>query len=144
MAVNLGTRGPEDARNLVEYCNGTMPTQYAEMRRKNGFEEPFAIKYWCLGNEMDGHWQICHKTAAEYGRIALEAGKLMKMIDPDIKLVLCGSSNYNMSTFGDWEWTVLNEAYSVVDYISLHQYYSRSEFKSTEDFLAELLTWTHL
>ncbi|NLL16708.1 MAG: alpha-N-arabinofuranosidase [Clostridiales bacterium] len=135
MAVNLGTRGPEDARNLVEYCNGNIKTQYAEMRRKNGFDEPFSIKYWCLGNEMDGHWQICHKTASEYGRVALEAGKLMKMIDPNIELVICGSSNYNMDTFGTWEWTVLNEAYSVVDYISLHQYYSRSDCKSTEDFL---------
>lgn len=123
MAVNLGTRGADDARNLVEYCNSGTDTYYAEMRRKNGFEKPFGIKTWCLGNEMDGDWQICHKTAYEYGRIACETAKLMKWTDPSIELVACGSSNINMPTFGEWERTVLRECYEHIDYISLHNYY---------------------
>ena len=134
MAVNLGTRGPADAQNLVEYCNSETDTHYANMRRKNGFEKPFGIKTWCLGNEMDGHWQICHKTAEEYGRVAKEAAKLMKWVDPDIELVACGSSGYNMNTFGSWEYTVLDHVYDDVDYISLHQYYGNHS-GNTADFL---------
>ncbi len=123
MAVNLGTRGPEEARNLLEYCNGTLDTHYANLRRRNGFQEPFDIRVWCLGNEMDGPWQICSKTAEEYGRVAAETAKLMKWTDPSIELVACGSSNYDMLTFGDWELTVLDHTYDYVDYLSLHQYY---------------------
>lgn len=123
MAVNLGTRGADEARNLVEYCNSGTDTYYAEMRRRNGFEKPFGIKTWCLGNEMDGDWQICHKTAYEYGRIACETAKLMKWTDPSIELVACGSAHINMPTFGEWERTVLRECYDHVDYISLHNYY---------------------
>ncbi len=123
MAVNLGTRGADDARNLVEYCNGEADTYYAEMRRKNGFDNPFGIKTWCLGNEMDGDWQICHKTPYEYGRTACETAKLMKWTDSSIELVACGSSHINMPTFGEWERTVLRECYEYVDYISLHNYY---------------------
>ncbi len=136
MAVNLGTRGPEEARSLVEYCNSSTDTHFANMRRKNGFEEPFAIKTWCLGNEMDGPWQMGHKTAEEYGRTALEAGKLMKWVDPSIELVACGSSSYTMPTFGQWEWTVLNHTYDIVDYISLHTYYGNPS-GDTKDYLAK-------
>lgn len=135
MAVNLGTRGPQDAQNLVEYCNLDSGTHYADMRRENGFEKPFGIKTWCLGNEMDGPWQICHKTADEYGRIAEETAKLMKIVDPDIELVACGSSSYDMNTFGQWELTVLDHTYDYVDYISLHQYYGNYK-DNTPDFLA--------
>ena len=124
MAVNLGTRGADDARNCVEYCNATTDTHYANMRRANGFEEPFGIKVWCLGNEMDGPWQICHKTAEEYGRLAAETAKVMKWVDPSIELVACGSSKLEMPTFGDWELTVLDHTYDYVDYLSLHQYYN--------------------
>lgn len=127
MAVNLGTRGPDEARQCVEYCNSVTDTEYANMRRRNGFEKPFGIKVWCLGNEMDGPWQICHKTAEEYGRIALEAAKLMKRTDPSIELVACGSSNDRMPTFGDWELTVLDHAYDMIDYISMHEYYRNFE-----------------
>ncbi len=134
MAVNLGTKGPEEARNLVEYCNSDTNTYYANMRKENGFEKPFGIKTWCLGNEMDGPWQIGHKTADEYGRIASETAKLMKWVDPSIELVLCGSSNLDMPTFGDWELTVLDHAYDNVDYISLHQYYGNRN-NNTSDFL---------
>lgn len=123
MAVNLGTRGPEDARNLVEYCNCDTDTYYANMRKQNGFEKPFAIKTWCLGNEMDGPWQIGAKTPMEYARIACESAKLMKWTDPNIELVACGSSGPGMATFGEWERVVLREAYEYIDYVSLHNYY---------------------
>jgi len=126
MAVNLGTRGPEEARNCLEYCNGTLDTHYANLRRKNGIAEPFGIKTWCLGNEMDGPWQICRKTAEEYGRIAAETAKVMKWTDPSIELVACGSSNHEMPSFGDWELTVLEHTYDYVDYLSLHQYYGNA------------------
>jgi len=134
MAVNLGTRGPEEARNILEYCNGTLDTHYANLRRKNGFTAPFGIKVWCLGNEMDGPWQICSKTAQEYARVATETAKLMKTVDPSIELVACGSSNYEMPSFGDWELTVLDHAYEYVDYLSLHQYYGNP----TEDTMEYL------
>ncbi len=136
MAVNLGTRGAEDAKNLVEYCNATTDTYYANMRKQNGFEEPFAIKTWCLGNEMDGPWQIGFKTAEEYGKLACETGKLMKLVDPNIELVACGSSSYDMPTFGDWELTVLDRAYDQIDYISLHQYYGNPT-NDTKDYLGK-------
>ncbi|MDD6308980.1 MAG: alpha-N-arabinofuranosidase [Clostridia bacterium] len=135
MAVNLGTRGPQDAQNLLEYCNLNTDTHYANRRKGNGFKEPFGIKTWCLGNEMDGPWQIGHKTAEEYGRIATETAKLMKSTDPDIELVVCGSSNYDMPTFAQWELSVLDHAYDAVDYISLHQYYGNQN-DNTSDFLA--------
>ncbi len=134
MAVNLGTRGPSDAQNLLEYCNSDRDTYYANLRRQNGFEKPFKIKTWCLGNEMDGPWQIGHKTSEEYGRIACETAKLMKWTDPDIELVACGSSNYNMPTFGSWELDVLDHTYEYVDYISMHQYYG-NDADNTADYL---------
>ena len=126
MAVNLGTRGIDDARNCVEYCNSTTDTYYANMRRANGFENPFGIKVWCLGNEMDGRWQIGHKTAEEYGRLAAEAAKVMRWVDPSIELVACGSSGLGMPTFGEWELTVLDHTYDYIDYISLHTYYENN------------------
>jgi len=136
MAVNLGTRGPEEARNLVEYCNFKGGTYYSDLRRSNGFEEPFGIKVWCLGNEMDGSWQMGAKTAAEYGRIAAEAAKLMKWTDPSIELVACGASGSGMC--GDWEAEVLKHTYNLVDYISLHSYYGNRD-EDTPSFLASSL-----
>ena len=135
MAVNLGTRGPDEARNLIEYCNGTTNTYYANLRRKNGFDEPFNIKLWCLGNEMDGDWQICHKTAEEYGRIATETAKVLKWVDPSIELVACGSSDPNMPTYGEWEKAVLDHTYDYIDYLSLHCYYG-NKANNTANFLA--------
>ena len=135
MAVNLGTRGADEARNCIEYCNSTTDTYYANMRRQNGFEKPFGIKVWCLGNEMDGPWQMGQKSADEYGKLALEAAKMMKWVDPSIELVVCGSSNANMKTFGEWEMTVLDHTYEKVDYISLHSYYSNGA-NDTPKFLS--------
>ncbi|WP_461214531.1 arabinosylfuranosidase ArfA [Lacticaseibacillus sp. GG6-2] len=138
MAVNLGTRGVDAARNLVEYCNYPSGTQYSDWRRANGAEAPFAIKTWCLGNEMDGPWQIGHKSAAEYGHLAAEASKAMKLVDPTIETVACGSSGLTMPTFGSWEDTVLDLAYDTADYVSLHRYYTRADF-DLEDYLAQSL-----
>lgn len=138
MAVNLGTRGADEARHLVEYCNHPGNTYYSDLRKKNGAEAPFGIKTWCLGNEMDGPWQMGHKTAMEYGRLACETAKMMKWVDPDIELVACGSSSIGMPTFGSWEATVLEQTYEHVDYISLHQYYGNQE-NDTPNFLARTL-----
>ena len=136
MAVNLGTRGAEDARNLLEYCNIDFDTQYANMRRENGHEKPHKIKTWCLGNEMDGFWQIGSKTPDEYGRIAYETAKLMKFTDPDIELVACGSSNYDVATFGEWEMRTLEHTYNEIEYLSLHQYYANKS-RDTKYFLGK-------
>ena len=135
MAVNLGTRGIMEATDLLEYCNLSGGTIYSELRKQHGYESPHAIRTWCLGNEMDGPWQIGHKTAREYGRLADETAKAMKILDPSIELVACGSSNSHMPTFGDWEREVLEECCESVDYISMHQYYGKFG-DSTEDFLA--------
>jgi alpha-N-arabinofuranosidase len=138
MAVNLGTRGADAARNLVEYCNFPKGTYWSDLRRSHGVEKPHNFKIWCLGNEMDGPWQICRRTADEYGRAAAEAAKLMKWTDPGIELVACGSSNARMPTFGEWEASVLDHTYEYVDYISLHIYFSNKE-NDTPNFLGRSL-----
>ncbi|MEJ8847630.1 alpha-N-arabinofuranosidase [Variovorax rhizosphaerae] len=122
LAVNLGTRGGDAARNLLEYCNHPGGTAWSDLRRAHGWEQAHDVKFWCLGNEMDGPWQMEMKTAEEYGRIAIEAAKMMKWIDPRIELAACGSSGRNMPTFGAWEDTVLQHTFSHVEYISLHTY----------------------
>ena len=127
LGVNLGTGTPQSACDLLEYVNGTLPTQYAELRRANGHTEPYGVKLWCLGNEMDGPWQICAKTAEEYGRVACETAKMMKWLDPSIELVACGSSFRSMPSFGVWEKTVLEHCYPYIDYLSLHQYYQNND-----------------
>ena len=137
-AVNLGTRGADAARNIVEYCNHPSGSYYSDLRIKHGVREPHNIKMWCLGNEMDGPWQMCHKTAQEYGRIANEAGKMMKWVDPSIELVACGSSNSGMPTFASWEAEVLDLAYDQVDYLSLHTYYGNAS-DDTPNFLAKTM-----
>lgn len=136
MAVNLGTRGIQDACNLLEYCNHKGGTKYSDLRIKHGFFEPHHIKTWCLGNEMDGPWQIGHKTMKEYGRLAEETAKAMRQIDPDIQLVSCGSSSREMLTFPEWEATTLDYTYDHVDFISLHQYYGNRD-EDSNDYLAK-------
>ncbi len=122
LAVNLGTRGGDAARNLLEYCNHPGGTALSELRRAHGHAQPHGVTLWCLGNEMDGPWQMQAKTAEEYGRIAVEAAKMMKWVDPGIELAACGSSGRNMPTFGSWEDTVLEHTFEHVEYISLHTY----------------------
>ncbi|HEY8290552.1 MAG TPA: alpha-N-arabinofuranosidase [Acetobacteraceae bacterium] len=122
LAVNLGTRGGDDARRFVEYCNHPGGTALSDLRRLHGWDQPHAVKFWCLGNEMDGPWQMGAKTPGEYGRIAVEAAKMMKWVDPSIELAACGSSGRNMPGFGEWESVVLEHCLDHVQYISLHTY----------------------
>lgn len=119
--VNLGTGTMDEARNWVEYCNVEEGTYYSDLRRANGQEEPYDVKYWGLGNEVDGPWQMGHKTPEEYAKVATETAKLMRWIDKDIKLVASGSSNYD-ADWNLWNRTVLNEMYDYIDFISLHHY----------------------
>lgn len=135
MAVNLGTRGVAEAMALVEYCNHPGGTEWSDRRIANGAREPHGIKLWCLGNEMDGPWQIGHKTARDYGILAAQTARAMRMIDPDIQLVACGSSGRKMPTFAAWEAEVLEHCYDAVDYISLHSYY-KPENGDLASFLA--------
>ena len=120
--VNLGTGTLDEARNWVEYCNSDTGTYYANLRAKNGHVKPYKVKYWGLGNEMDGSWQMGAKTADDYGKYALEAAKLMKWVDPAIKLTVCGLSYWAGNT-PEWNRTVLNYVKDHADYISLHFYY---------------------
>ncbi|MCZ0702464.1 alpha-N-arabinofuranosidase [Natronobacillus azotifigens] len=142
MAVNLGTRGIDAARNFIEYTNHPGGTYWSDLRRSHGYEQPHNIKTWCLGNEMDGSWQIGHKTAHEYGRIAQETGKAMKLVDPTIELVACGSSSSGMPTFPEYEATTLDLAYDHLDFISLHQYYGNRS-NDPANFLAKNLDMDH-
>ncbi|QTD98347.1 alpha-N-arabinofuranosidase [Streptomyces cyanogenus] len=123
MAVNLGTRGVAEALQLQEYANHPAGTALSDLRVAHGDKEPFGIRLWCLGNEMDGPWQTGHRTAREYGRIAAETARAMRRQDPGVELVVCGSSSQAMPTFAEWEATVLAETYELVDHVSLHAYY---------------------
>ncbi|GLW28612.1 alpha-N-arabinofuranosidase [Actinoplanes regularis] len=122
-AVNLGTRGVQEALDVHEYLNHPEGTELSERRRANGAEKPYGIKIWCLGNELDGPWQTGHKTAGEYGLLAAATARALKSAEPDLELVACGSSSSSMPTFGSWESTVLEHAYEAVDYVSCHAYY---------------------
>jgi alpha-N-arabinofuranosidase len=137
LAVNLGTRDGDAARRMVEYCNHPGGTTLSELRRKHGWDKPHGVKFWCLGNEMDGPWQTEAKTAAEYGRIAQEAAKMMKWVDPSIELAAAGSSGRRMPTFGAWEDTVLQHTFDHVEYISLHTYLNNYD-QDTPAFLASV------
>jgi alpha-L-arabinofuranosidase len=127
MAVNLGTGTPMDAANLVEYCNIESGTALSDLRASHGWKKPHGVKAWCLGNEMDGPWQIGHMNAQEYGTKAREAAKLMRQVDPSVKLVACGSSTRTMPTYPEWDRTVLEYVYDYVDYLSIHQYVGNFE-----------------
>jgi alpha-N-arabinofuranosidase len=122
LAINLGSRGLDEARNFVEYVNGPTGSYWGDLRRKNGRADPFDVKLWCLGNEMDGPWQVGHKTADEYGRLASETAKTLRAFDKSLELVVCGSSNADMATYPEWERVVLEHTYDSVDHISLHMY----------------------
>jgi len=127
MALNLGTRGIDAARNLVEYCNHPSGSYWSDLRHSHGVKDPHNIKLWCLGNEMDGPWQVGQKTPDEYGRLAYETAKALKLFDDKLELVACGSSTGKMPLFPQWEATVLDHCYEKVDYLSLHQYYGNHE-----------------
>jgi len=122
MGLNLGTGTPEQAAALVEYCNLEKGTKWSDLRRQNGVADPYNVKHWCLGNEMDGPWQIGHVTAVEYGLKAADAARQMRMVDPSLKLVACGSSGPGMPTYLEWDRQVLDQCYDYVDGLSLHRY----------------------
>jgi alpha-N-arabinofuranosidase len=134
LTVNLGTGTPEEARNWVEYCNAPPGTRYADMRVANGAEKPHGVRLWCLGNEMDGPWQLGHVPAEEYARRAQQAGKMMKDVDRSIEVVVCGSSNTWIPTYLDWDRAVLEHVGDLADYVSLHNYVGNRT--DTMDFLA--------
>ena len=135
LAVNLGTGGIQDAANLLEYCNAPAGSQYADLRGSNGRVEPYGVKYWCLGNEMDGPWQMGHLSAAEYGKKAREAAKLMKLHDASIELVLCGSSSSMMPSYPEWDRVGLELCWDLVEYHSMH-YYASNEDDDSGSYLA--------
>ncbi len=137
LGVNLGTRDADAARRYVEYVNHPGGTELSEQRRANGADEPFGVKFWCLGNEMDGPWQICGKTAQEYGRLAHEAAKVMRWVDPSVELAACGSSHREMTTYAAWEYEVLEHCFDDVEYLSLHTYFTNPT-DDTTDFFATI------
>lgn len=126
-AFNLGTRGLQEALDVFEYLNHPQGTHLADLRRTHGVEAPHGIRLFCLGNEIDGPWQLGHKSAHDYGALAAEVAKGLKAADPDVELVVCGSSTSAMPTFGQWEATVLELTYDEVDYISAHAYYEEKD-----------------
>ena len=142
LAVNLGTRGPLEALDLLEYSNIASGTALAEQRIANGKTDAFGISMWCLGNEMDGPWQLGHRSAEDYGKLASQTAKAMRQLDPSIELVVCGSSSAHMPTFGEWERVVLTETYDDVDYISCHAYYEEKN-GDLGSFLASAVDMDH-
>ena len=135
LAINLGSRGLDEARKFVEYVNGPTGSYWGDLRKKNGRAAPFDVKLWCLGNEMDGPWQVGHKTADEYGRLANETAKTLRAFDKSLELIVCGSSHSDMPTYPDWERIVLEHTYESVDYISLHMYFN-NRANHTANYLA--------
>jgi alpha-N-arabinofuranosidase len=135
LTVNLGTGTPEEARNWVEYCNCPGGTRYADMRTANGRTEPFDVKLWCLGNEMDGPWQLGHVPADQYAIRAQQAAKMMKEVDPSIELVVCGSCGITMPSYMAWDAAVLDYVGDLADYVSLHRYVG-NRAGDTPDYLA--------
>jgi alpha-N-arabinofuranosidase len=142
IAMNLGTRGVQDALDLLEYANVPGGTKLSEWRIANGALRPHGVRMWCLGNELDGPWQVGHKTAHEYGRLAIQTARAMRLVSPEIELVACGSSSSSMPTFGSWEREVLELAYDAVDYISCHAYYDPGEGELAS-FLASAVDMDH-
>lgn len=126
LGFNLGTGTPEQAVAYVEYCNVDRGTRWSDLRRQHGYEQPHNVRYWCMGNEMDGPWQMGHVPAPEYGRKAYDTARQIRVIDPTLKLIACGSSNTILPTYLEWDRQVLEECYEQVDGISLHNYYGNT------------------
>ncbi len=135
MAANMGTGTIEQAAALVEYCNAPAGTYWADLRKQHGYAEPHNVKYWCVGNEMDGPWQIGHLDMHEYGVKAREAAKMMKWQDSSIKTVLCGSSNDRMPTFPEWDRVALELTWEQMDFLSIHMYVSNHHEQDTPSYL---------
>jgi len=133
LGFNLGTGTAEEAVAYVEYCNVDRGTRWSELRREHGQAEPHNVRYWCLGNEMDGPWQMGHMTAVEYGRKARDAARQIRVVDPMTRLIACGSSNTILPTYLVWDREVLEESYDQVDGISLHNYYGNTPALTNND-----------
>ncbi len=133
MGLNLGTGTPEEAAALVEYCNVEKGTKWSDLRRQHGFSEPYKVQHWCLGNEMDGPWQIGHMSATEYGYKAADAARQMRAVDPSLKLVACGSSGPGMPAYLEWDREVLEQCYEYVDGLSLHRYFANNQHETGGD-----------
>jgi len=133
MGLNLGTGTPEKAAALVEYCNVEKGTKWSELRRSHGIAQPYKVEHWCLGNEMDGPWQIGHMTATEYGMKAQDAARQMHYVDPSLKLIACGSSHPGMPTYLEWDREVLEQCYEHVDGLSLHRYFGNTQEETGGD-----------
>jgi alpha-L-arabinofuranosidase len=127
MGLNLGTGTAEEAAALVEYCNVEKGTRWSDLRRQHGIGDPYKIQHWCLGNEMDGPWQIGHMSATEYGLKAADAARQMRYVDPSLRLIACGSSGPLMPTYLEWDREVLEQCYQYVDGLSLHRYFGNNE-----------------
>src|ERR1019366_1122878 len=123
LAINLGTRGVSEALELVEYSNVASGTTLSDRRHADGAPTPLNVRMWCLGNGMDGPWQLGHRSAEDYAKVASQTANAIRQIDPTLELVVCGSSSAHMPTFGSWERTVLEHTYEDVDFISCHAYY---------------------
>jgi alpha-N-arabinofuranosidase len=126
LGFNLGTGTPEQAVAYVEYCNFAKGTKWSDLRRRHGYEAPHNVRYWCLGNEMDGPWQMGTMPAREYGRKARDSARQIRVVDPTTQLIACGSSNTILPTYLVWDREVLEECYDQVDGISLHNYYGNT------------------
>jgi len=131
--LNLGTGTPEQAAALVEYCNVDKGTYWSDLRRQHGVADPWNVEHWCLGNEMDGPWQIGHMSATEYGTKAADAARQMRYVDSSLKLIACGSSGPLMRTYLEWDREVLEQCYDYVDGLSLHRYFGNWERDSGGD-----------
>ncbi|MBI9050149.1 MAG: hypothetical protein JEZ00_12060 [Anaerolineaceae bacterium] len=140
LAVNMGTGSIQSASDMVEYCNVQEGTYWSDLRKKHGIPQPHNVRYWCVGNEMDGPWQIGHLDAEAYGKKAHEAAKMMKWQDPQIKTILCGSSNDKMDTYPEWDRVALEMAWEQTDYLSMH-YYAGNHENDTDSYLASAVSF---
>jgi len=145
MGLNLGTGTPEQAAALIEYCNVDKGTQWSELRRKHGYAQPYNVKHWCMGNEMDGPWQIGHMSATDYGMKAQDTARQMRMVEPGpgLQLIACGSSGPFMPTYLEWDREVLEQCYDYVDGLSLHRYFLNTPQETggkSEVFVAQNLS----
>jgi alpha-N-arabinofuranosidase len=136
LAVNLGTEGAKEAGQLVEYCNLPGGSAWSDRRIAHGQREPFGVRLWGLGNELDGPWQAGHVTADVYARRAYQASFLMKQMDSRIQTVAAGSSGRGMSTYLEWDREVLETCWNTIDFISAHRY-STNDADDADWYLAE-------
>ena len=144
LAVNMGTGTPKDALELFEYCNHPAGTYFSDLRRKNASDAPYGVRYWCIGNEMDGEWQICGLDAESYGKKALQTARMLRWAENKkadepgaAKLVVCGSCHCDMPTYPEWDRIVLENTYDEADFLSMHRYYEYK--KSNKDPLLDFL-----